>query len=684
MFGLFHEQGGSPGETDEEKNSEKRSLSSLNHPADKEAPSKDKLTSLVRIDTFFAAGRILCVLTSMLALLVQIPYYPIGIALLFSLILAAVSYKYPRLALAVGVALSIPSMVYQGGGAWVVYALLSLLLVATILDHWLTGFLTLSSILLAFSPLSVLSPIPLFLAGLLLEPQSGAKTGLTASLFIAFLALCWDRNTAGFFYVGSESLNAFYDASPRPLLELNPRIEDFRPLSIYDAFDKMCFSRLGSCGREMVDALSGLGRSYSVEIALWAETAIWMASGYLAGKTVPWFRRLRLLPNPMMPAAFASSVLFLVGTWFYGQTDLIRSAFLIIVVLCISIFIGDIRFEFELGRLRSTMVDARSELEIAGTSLDKAHREGVNVSAHRGMLEGFNHRLNGAALMLQEGRMEDAGRELQDLQSQIRDLQGRLEEDLEEVRSVGSSLEDAEAKVEDADELIRRIEEMYADPSLPRFRGELVRIRSEVEEVRGLLETGDNKGAYRKARELSSRGRTLKDELDLRVRLWQDWLPQHSAIKSLLEKQGKVSADSLVDMPVQLRRDVLRRYWEENRDATAIEGDALLVRTAETIYEQITCKACGAQIPGDSVYCIGCGKRVIEAMKTFEEEKVLIKEKRKPQVEAVTYDQDLMVLNYVVEHRGTISLSKAAKSLGITVKELEESLERLKRSGKIA
>ncbi len=685
MLGLLDEEGGSAEGSGRIRGLVERLLSGRSRlpRGEVEATIKGRFAAFVGSNAFGVVARALCVLSAVAVLLIQVPYYPVGIALLFGLALAGLSLRYPRSALVVGVVLSIPSMAHQGGGAWVVYALLSLLLMATILDHWLTGFLTLSSIILALSPLGVLSPLPLLMAGLLLRPSSGAKAGLAASLLIAFLALCWDRSTAGFFYVGSDSLNAFYDASSRPLLGLASRIEDFRPLSIYDAFDEACFSRLDACGRDIAAILLGFGRSYSIETALWAETAVWAASGYLAGKAVYWFRRLRLLPHPVMPAAFISSVLFVVGASFYGHTDLIRSSFLVTVVFLMSIFIGHVGFEVELGRLRSIVAEVRSDLDLLETSVNKAEGEGVNVSTHRGVLEGLTSRLDGV-LVFQEGMIEDAGRELQDLQSRVKEAQGGLMEDLEAVRCVDSSLEEAEAGLEGAEELIRRIEGMYADPSLPRSQGDLIRIRSEVEEVRGLLGTGDSKRACRKARGLLSRCRGLEDELGLRILLWEEWLPRRSTIKRLLESRGRITAESLVDIPVQLRRDALGRYWEENRDTTIMEGDALIVKAPEVVRERITCKACGSRIPGGSVYCIRCGQRVEEVMEPLEGEKVSMEERLKPKVEAVTYDLDLMVLNYVVEHKGTISLSRAAENLGITVKELEESIERLKRTGRLA
>jgi hypothetical protein len=76
----------------------------------------------------------------------------------------------------------------------------------------------------------------------------------------------------------------------------------------------------------------------------------------------------------------------------------------------------------------------------------------------------------------------------------------------------------------------------------------------------------------------------------------------------------------------------------------------------------IPCVACGAPIIATAHYCDRCGA---------------------PQVTEQS-ELDERVYDYIVKHEGTISLSQAAKDLGISIEELQAATERLKRQRRLA
>ncbi|MEM2895975.1 MAG: hypothetical protein QXG01_00100 [Candidatus Bathyarchaeia archaeon] len=79
-------------------------------------------------------------------------------------------------------------------------------------------------------------------------------------------------------------------------------------------------------------------------------------------------------------------------------------------------------------------------------------------------------------------------------------------------------------------------------------------------------------------------------------------------------------------------------------------------------YEIKNCIHCGSIIPKNANFCDRCGKKQdIEDFQKLDEK----------------------VYGYIVEHEGTISLSKACADLGIRLEELRESIERLKKTGKL-
>jgi len=77
------------------------------------------------------------------------------------------------------------------------------------------------------------------------------------------------------------------------------------------------------------------------------------------------------------------------------------------------------------------------------------------------------------------------------------------------------------------------------------------------------------------------------------------------------------------------------------------------------------CSTCGNQLPEGAVFCQRCGASAV------------------PAAPPIT-SQDEKVYDYIVKHDGVISLSKAAKDLGMSVEDLKATTERLKKKGRLA
>lgn len=61
----------------------------------------------------------------------------------------------------------------------------------------------------------------------------------------------------------------------------------------------------------------------------------------------------------------------------------------------------------------------------------------------------------------------------------------------------------------------------------------------------------------------------------------------------------------------------------------------------------------------------------------------LQQDKKAPRVRLIAYDVDLAVYDYIIAHQGTINLRKAAKDLGLSIEQLKEAIERLKKEGRL-
>ena len=75
------------------------------------------------------------------------------------------------------------------------------------------------------------------------------------------------------------------------------------------------------------------------------------------------------------------------------------------------------------------------------------------------------------------------------------------------------------------------------------------------------------------------------------------------------------------------------------------------------------CRNCGSSIPKVATFCQKCGAPVVAVEATALEDKV--------------YD-------YIVKHEGVISMTKASEDLGISVEQLKETTEGLKKKGRLA
>ena len=83
------------------------------------------------------------------------------------------------------------------------------------------------------------------------------------------------------------------------------------------------------------------------------------------------------------------------------------------------------------------------------------------------------------------------------------------------------------------------------------------------------------------------------------------------------------------------------------------------------------CVACDASLPAGTRYCPKCG-----APQTTTQPHITDEKGRRTLTEV-----DQRVLNYIIDHNGTISLSQAAQDLSMSSNDLQSSIERLKTSG---
>jgi hypothetical protein len=86
------------------------------------------------------------------------------------------------------------------------------------------------------------------------------------------------------------------------------------------------------------------------------------------------------------------------------------------------------------------------------------------------------------------------------------------------------------------------------------------------------------------------------------------------------------------------------------------------------------CVACGASLPAGTQYCLKCGAPQRTSQPRIADQKG----------SRTLVEDDRRVLNYIINHDGTISLSQATHDLSMSSDDLKSSIERLKTSGFLA
>jgi len=101
-------------------------------------------------------------------------------------------------------------------------------------------------------------------------------------------------------------------------------------------------------------------------------------------------------------------------------------------------------------------------------------------------------------------------------------------------------------------------------------------------------------------------------------------------------------------------------YRRSKRQAETVRPQ----KTGQALSASVTvCGRCGNNVPKGAEFCEKCGAPMAASME--------------PSMESKVYD-------YIVKHEGVISLREASTDLGISIDQLKQVTERLKREGRLS
>ena len=524
----------------------------------------------------------ICVGLVSAGLLFEISFYPDSMVLLFSLGLGGLALSYPRVALILCMFLSVPSMANKDTGVWVIYLILCLPLIGATKKHWFLGFLTFVSIeiwlaswVLGVPAIGILSAIPIILAGIILSPSSGAMAGAVSAIFATFFVLCAAPNWIPEFF------------------QLNPILmKDFRPYTIVDVL-------LGTEPQRALDFATDWVSKYQNMISVWVEVILFGLTGYLAGKSMSWWRNPRITSRiyPTMLAALSSSLFFLAGVAFmielgpfiFPPISLEDSLNLVAMLVAIPLFgsflFGIVRFEENLARVRSIVSAIELILDDLSSGINEAREKGVEIGEYKMGIKRLNAQRDNIQKLCSAWKFTEAIKMADATKWKAENIARSLADDVRRLDSYKETLKNVEAKIRNIKRMISRIEVKYPSIDVSPYKDDLAVLSSEVQSLeRENLGIEDNLPKLEsEAIRLSKKCDTLIDELEETILVCEEWPIWKGRVKMLLDAKGKATKDDLFGAPRDLRKYVLTRYWAEVEDKVRghlmFWGDDILIRT---------------------------------------------------------------------------------------------------------
>ncbi len=163
------------------------------------------------------------------------PFYPWWMVLVIGIITAAISYRYPYLALLVLVMFIIGSTAYQFPVFGWLFMIFALIISLCSLFDWRFGFLVFLTLFVSRLGFAFLVPM---LTGLLLSLFLGLAVAIASGIFLTFLVTCGDFTILSFF-VGPAHDYGFITFS-------KPIVGDFMPTDFTDALSSLWDVNLSS------------------------------------------------------------------------------------------------------------------------------------------------------------------------------------------------------------------------------------------------------------------------------------------------------------------------------------------------------------------------------------------------------------------------------------------------------
>lgn len=226
-----------------------------------------------------------------------IPFYPYWMVIILSLILAAISSKFPYISLLLlGLFVGASASYQTPEFGFFLLAAILLILVASLFD-WKFGFLVFMAIFLSKFGLSFIVPI---MAVMLYTTFMGIAIAITSGMVLIFIVTCGNFDVSSFI-VGAQGTTGF-------IIFSNPIKPDFIPTDIGSALINI----KNADGSIMADII---GANLGASVAPYLQLMVWCFSVYISSYIRPskGYENLKKLKNSWLFISFSAAILILLS-----------------------------------------------------------------------------------------------------------------------------------------------------------------------------------------------------------------------------------------------------------------------------------------------------------------------------------------------------------------------------------
>ncbi|MGB9693772.1 MAG: hypothetical protein ACPLYF_02910 [Fervidobacterium sp.] len=580
--------------------------------------------------------------------LLSVPFYPLYMALLFGVSIAAIGVRYPKGAIVLAILLSVSAVIYQEN---VENPLLIACLFAYIFPlsatktRWIDGALVLLAVALAFTPeLNFLAFIPVIIAGILLFPRDGAMVGLcAASLILLFLIIGMPSN------INHAGLICISEGSATKSTLGKGAIQNFQPITLFEQFKNYVTGDTISHWTKAFIYAGNMLEKFLYDINLWILPALWCVSGYIASKSTQWYSKITKYPYLM--ASVTAIILPIIG---YATATNTLNSYLIFGAIATSVLIGiiatPINFQIQITKLQNKKSEIEAKLEETGANIAKMADLGYNTKTISTRLNELKSNLSSEKMndLLQRKEFYKASALFNSIMGESTKLEEESDNQLNKITQIEDRIRVVESNIDEIKSTIRKTEKILYQVTMMEEKEELEEIQKGLTDVKNMAKKGLFENALDNLEKLKNKSEALNAEV---LEIYEFWskMPQWSkAVEEKLATEGKADIRAISEIPEKWRSQAANYFLKEKEDQELTFKNGIIYSTE------------AAQPP------------------TTKKEARLITVKTRVTKPISTEEIDGKVFRYIQDHQGTISVKKALEALSLSEKEFQASIKRLK------